>query len=93
MALQLLAAPSDPALLDLPWGTRLEEWPEDQLVVLPRGISRHVVRVERVVRRDQVGSRSPLSVENRWTWPCFGAKLTLSPLAGGRRPSTRAMMS
>jgi hypothetical protein len=48
MALQLLAAPSDPALLDLPWGTPLEEWPPDQLVVLPRGISRHVVRFVRL---------------------------------------------
>jgi hypothetical protein len=44
MALQLLAAPSDPALLDLPWDTPLELWPADQLVPLPRGISRHVVR-------------------------------------------------
>ena len=42
---------------------------------------------------DQVGRRSPLSVENRWTWPCFGAKWTLSPFSGGLRPSTRAMMS
>jgi tRNA A-37 threonylcarbamoyl transferase component Bud32 len=48
MALQLLAAPSDPALLDLPWNLPLEEWPEDQLVVLPRGISRHVVRFVRL---------------------------------------------
>jgi hypothetical protein len=44
LALQLLAAPSDPALLDLPWDTPLELWPADQLVPLPRGISRHVVR-------------------------------------------------
>jgi hypothetical protein len=48
MALQLLAAPSDPALLDLPWATPLEEWPADQLVPLPRGISRHVVRFVRL---------------------------------------------
>ena len=48
MALQLLAAPSDPALLDLPWDTPLEEWPADQLVALPRGISRHVVRFVRL---------------------------------------------
>ncbi len=41
----------------------------------------------------QVASRSPDSVENRCRWPCFGAKCTVSPLAGGRRPSTRAMMS
>jgi hypothetical protein len=31
-------------LLDLPWHTALAEWPEEQLVALPRGISRHVVR-------------------------------------------------
>jgi hypothetical protein len=38
----------DPALLDLPWNTPLEEWPEDRLVALPRGISRHVVRFVRL---------------------------------------------
>ncbi len=48
MALQLLAAPSDHALLDLPWGTPLEDWPPDQLVALPRGLSRHVVRFVRL---------------------------------------------
>ena len=48
MALQLLAAPSDPALLDLPWETPLEDWPADQLVALPRGLSRHVVRFVRL---------------------------------------------
>jgi tRNA A-37 threonylcarbamoyl transferase component Bud32 len=46
MALQISATnPEHPAvLLDLPWNTVLEEWPEDCLVPLPRGISRHVVR-------------------------------------------------
>ena len=34
----------DPDLLDLPWGVPLEDWPEDRLVDLPRGISRHIVR-------------------------------------------------
>jgi hypothetical protein len=48
MALQLLAAPSDPGLLDLPWDTPLEDWPADQLVALPRGISRHIVRFVRL---------------------------------------------
>ena len=48
MALQLLAAPSDPALLDLPWSVPLEDWPADQLVALPRGLSRHVVRFVRL---------------------------------------------
>jgi len=38
-------------LLDLPWATPLEDWPEEQLVALPRGISRHVVRFVRVRSR------------------------------------------
>jgi hypothetical protein len=46
MELQITAtSPEHPAaLLDLPWGIPLEEWPEEHLVSLPRGISRHVVR-------------------------------------------------
>jgi len=54
MALQLLAAPSDPALLDLPWAVPLEDWPADQLVALPRGLSRHVVRFVRLGTHDGV---------------------------------------
>ncbi len=43
-------ASEDPAtaLLALPWSTALEDWPEDVLAALPRGISRHVVRFARV---------------------------------------------
>ncbi|SNS26180.1 DUF4032 domain-containing protein [Actinacidiphila glaucinigra] len=46
MDLQITAtSPDHPAtLLDLPWNVPLEEWPEEHLVSLPRGISRHVVR-------------------------------------------------
>lgn len=33
-----------PALLGLPWTKPLDEWPQDIIVALPRGISRHVVR-------------------------------------------------
>lgn len=46
MDLQITAtSPEHPAtLLDLPWNVPLEEWPEEYLVALPRGISRHVVR-------------------------------------------------
>ncbi|MEU0842827.1 DUF4032 domain-containing protein [Streptomyces sp. NPDC005962] len=46
MELQITAtSPEQPAsLLDLPWNTPLEEWPDECLVALPRGISRHVVR-------------------------------------------------
>lgn len=43
-SLQITAANVDPALLDLPWDLPLEEWPEEVLAALPRGISRHVVR-------------------------------------------------
>lgn len=31
-------------IFTLPWNVPLEEWPEDVLVALPRGISRHIVR-------------------------------------------------
>ncbi len=43
-SLQIKAANVDPALLDLPWDIPLEDWPEDILAALPRGISRHIVR-------------------------------------------------
>lgn len=43
-SLQITAAKPDPALLSLPWDIPLEEWPNDILAALPRGISRHVVR-------------------------------------------------
>ena len=39
----LLTRP-DASLIPLPWSTPLEQWPPDQLVALPRGLSRHVVR-------------------------------------------------
>jgi hypothetical protein len=41
---RITSAVVDPALLDLPWSIPLEEWPADQLVTLPQGLSRHVVR-------------------------------------------------
>ena len=44
MPLEVSAARPDPALLDLPWSVPLEDWPEELLAALPRGISRHVVR-------------------------------------------------
>ncbi len=38
----------EPLLATLPWSTPLEEWPEDLVVALPRGISRHIVRFVRI---------------------------------------------
>ncbi|WP_213454790.1 DUF4032 domain-containing protein [Rhizomonospora bruguierae] len=46
--MRITSALVDPALLDLPWSIPLEQWPADQLVALPRGISRHVVRFVRL---------------------------------------------
>lgn len=45
---RFVAARPDTGLLSLPWDVPLEEWPESELVTLPRGISRHVVRFVRV---------------------------------------------
>ncbi|HIZ37417.1 MAG TPA: DUF4032 domain-containing protein [Candidatus Ruania gallistercoris] len=50
-ALNITAAAPDPALLDLPWHIALEDWPEETLAALPRGISRHVVRFVRLSGR------------------------------------------
>lgn len=44
MTLEITTARPESALLDLPWSSPLEEWPESYLAALPRGISRHVVR-------------------------------------------------
>jgi Domain of unknown function (DUF4032)/Lipopolysaccharide kinase (Kdo/WaaP) family len=45
---RFVATRPDTGLLSLPWHLPLEDWPDDQLVALPRGISRHVVRFVRV---------------------------------------------
>jgi uncharacterized protein DUF4032/lipopolysaccharide kinase (Kdo/WaaP) family protein len=47
MSLRIVANRPDPALLSLPWSTPLEEWVE-HVVPLPRGLSRHVVRIVRL---------------------------------------------
>ncbi|MEI2786139.1 MAG: hypothetical protein V9E82_10640 [Candidatus Nanopelagicales bacterium] len=38
----------DGDMLDFPWDTHLEDWPEALFIPLPRGISRHVVRFVQV---------------------------------------------
>ncbi|MBX3116769.1 MAG: DUF4032 domain-containing protein [Cryobacterium sp.] len=43
-SLNITAAITDPALLDLPWELPLELWPEETIAALPKGISRHLVR-------------------------------------------------
>lgn len=45
---RFLSATPDSGLIPLPWSLPLADWPESDLVALPRGISRHVVRFIRV---------------------------------------------
>src|SRR4051812_11824428 len=49
--LQITAARPESALLDLPWGLPLGEWPARAVGALPRGISRHVVRFAKLSGR------------------------------------------
>ncbi|MGH3509330.1 MAG: DUF4032 domain-containing protein [Nocardioidaceae bacterium] len=48
MALRIIATKPNPALVTLPWSRPLEEWGDDVVVPLPRGLSRHVVRIVRL---------------------------------------------
>ena len=48
MSLHIVANRPDPALLRLPWSQPLEEWDDEFVVPLPRGLSRHVVRIVRL---------------------------------------------
>lgn len=43
-SVNITAATVDPALLDLPWNLPLDKWSNDHIALLPKGISRHLVR-------------------------------------------------
>ncbi len=49
-ALRIVASRPDPAIVTLPWSTPLKDWTE-HVVPLPRGLSRHVVRIVRLGSR------------------------------------------
>jgi Domain of unknown function (DUF4032)/Lipopolysaccharide kinase (Kdo/WaaP) family len=51
MALRIVANRPDPAIVTLPWSACLEEWTDEHVVPLPRGLSRHVVRIVRLGQR------------------------------------------
>ena len=51
MAMHIVASRPDPAILTLPWATPLEEWTDEIVIPLPRGLSRHVVRIVRLRER------------------------------------------
>ena len=46
-----MATRPDPALVRLPWSTPLAEWSDEYVVPLPRGLSRHIVRIVRLGER------------------------------------------
>ena len=46
--MRLTGSLDEPELAFLLWDRHLEEWPEDLVVALPRGISRHIVRFVRI---------------------------------------------
>ena len=48
MALRFITTRANPGLLTLPWHLSLDEWGDDVVVPLPRGLSRHIVRIVRV---------------------------------------------
>ncbi|MEY4312985.1 MAG: hypothetical protein RLZZ319_494 [Actinomycetota bacterium] len=52
-------------ILTLPWSLPLEEWPEDVLVALPRGISRHVVRFVQMGDDIAAVKETTLEIANR----------------------------
>jgi hypothetical protein len=43
-SVNITAATVDPALLDLPWNLPLDSWSNEHIALLPKGISRHLVR-------------------------------------------------
>jgi tRNA A-37 threonylcarbamoyl transferase component Bud32 len=46
--MRILTTRPNPELVRLPWDEPLEEWDDEHVIPLPRGISRHVVRFVRV---------------------------------------------
>lgn len=51
MALRIVAHRPDPAIVTLPWKVPLEEWDDRVVVPMPRGLSRHIVRIVRLRER------------------------------------------
>jgi hypothetical protein len=48
MPLRIVATQPSPGLVTLPWDIPLEEWSKEFVIPLPRGLSRHVVRIVRL---------------------------------------------
>ncbi|SFS01256.1 Lipopolysaccharide kinase (Kdo/WaaP) family protein [Agrococcus baldri] len=63
--LRITSALMDASLLDLPWDLPLEEWSEDDVVQLPKGISRHLVRFARLSGRVVAIKETTAEMANR----------------------------
>lgn len=47
MPMRIVSGKLDPGIVTLPWSKPLEDWGDDVVVPLPRGLSRHIVRIVR----------------------------------------------
>jgi tRNA A-37 threonylcarbamoyl transferase component Bud32 len=65
MSLRIVASRPDPAIMELPWSTPLEEWGEEHVVPFARGLSRHVVRIVRLGRRVYAVKETQESIASR----------------------------
>ncbi|WP_347754355.1 DUF4032 domain-containing protein [Agrococcus sp. ProA11] len=63
--LRITSSLMDATLLDLPWHLPLDEWTEDDVVQLPKGISRHLVRFARVSGRVVAIKETTAEMANR----------------------------
>ena len=63
-SLSITASSVDPGLLTLPWSTTLADWPSSNIVYLPKGISRHLVRFANLSGR-VVASQKEAGVLNK----------------------------
>ncbi|MCH1884369.1 DUF4032 domain-containing protein [Agrococcus sp. ARC_14] len=63
--LRITSSLMDATLLDLPWDLPLDEWTEDDVVQLPKGISRHLVRFARLSGRVVAIKETTAEMANR----------------------------
>ncbi|WP_413316725.1 DUF4032 domain-containing protein [Agrococcus sp. 1P02AA] len=63
--LRITSSLMDATLLDLPWDLPLDQWSDDDVVQLPKGISRHLVRFARLSGRVVAIKETTAEMANR----------------------------
>jgi hypothetical protein len=96
------SATVDPALLDLPWDVPLDDWPDDYIAALPKGISRHLVRFAHLSGHvvaikettDEMATREyeMLRTLQRLDVPCVEPLAVISGRADGRGDDLPSML-